>query len=199
MYCFKIKEMDHHGAVKESSRSRDFMMNVNEEDKLTAVHQVMNVLFPFMDLSGNEKLTYFVHPCKAKKEQSDLFKESINVDWEKGEGSIKFWRRPLSDVLRDESFRTPVIHLHFKKAELKNGAFEEKEIGELLWNSEEGLSEIPLNIPYGEVPDILPARNEKMIKLILRNPEILISAYEVCWAAKSDYSEIGKIITVWVR
>ena len=198
MYSFRIKEMDRHGAIREEA-GEGWVINIAKKNKKDALNQIMNMIFPMMDVPGNQDLTFFAHSCFSVMNRPELFKECISIDWERGEGLTKFWRRPLDEMLREESIGGLPLHLYFKKVKNQNGRYVEKEIGELLYDPEEGLSEIPLNFPYGEVPRLLPSKDELNLVKILRNPEMEISAYEVNWTVKNDFSEIGKNITIWVR
>ena len=72
------------------------------------------------------------------------------------------------------------------------GRYEDFDIGDLLWQEGKGLSEISLNVPYGDVPDYLPKGNPKMLQRILRDTDIQVTAYQVGWTVRDDFSESGK-------
>ena len=203
MYAFKVKEMDDCG--KHVPQGRNYLMTFTEDDRRLAVLQMMDQLLPMANLPGNEKAKFFVYPCRMEnvKKQNPLnfFSETISINWEDADESVKFWKRSLREILKEESFQSPVIKLKVKRLvrNVMTGRYEDSDMGDLLWQEGKGLSEISLNVPYGDVPDYLPKGNPKMLQRILRDTDIQVTAYQVGWTVRDDFSESGKNVTIWVE
>lgn len=201
MYRFKVRETDEVGEPIVGGWSCIQECDASSEDD--ACMMLMGHFLSFMEDSS--KNAFFI--ALPQKEGDDKKIPFTTYDIRTfqnvfvGTGTtIHFGKFLLSEILQDESFRIETIKVDLRRIvfDTAAGRVRQEFFGNLIYGKDSGLTEIPIGLPYGEVPDFIPTGNQTAVTFILRDQGVPAVAYKVDFSL-NDRFETVKTVTVWLR